>query len=104
MRTEPRDLSLKRILYWFGSFAAIIVVFALVIVIFYGRRLNEERHIEKQTLHLRKFPVPRLQSEPRQDLAALRAYENEILTTEGPGLTPDTKRVPIEKAMEEMSR
>jgi hypothetical protein len=103
---EESDVNIRAIL----GFAAGLLVFAIVIhVAMWGLfRLFESQasHQEQPTYPLavkqeqRLPPEPRLQTNPRQDLADLRTAEERTLTTYGwVDRNAGVVRIPVEQAM-----
>jgi hypothetical protein len=103
---EESDVNIRAI---FGFAAALVVaavvIHLLVYVLFRYFEARESRRVTLQyplavTQENRMPPEPRLQVNPRQDLADLRAKEDETLSTYGwVDKNAGTVRIPIDEAM-----
>jgi hypothetical protein len=107
VRYEKADVqSAKVVRAGVGLLAAVAVFFALMWML-QGVMLRSEqsaqvpRHPLASTLARTEPPLPRLQTNPRADLLALRAEEDAVLQTYAwVDKTRGVVRVPIERAME----
>ncbi len=106
VKYETADFPIRTVLFGSIGLAAIMVFFAALMwwLMFHfaarEQRASAQPHPLAQVAGPLLPPEPRLQAKPRQDLLALRAWEEETLTTydwvdRGEGVV----RVPINRAM-----
>jgi|SRR5436190_22671193 len=103
---ETSDVAIRPILGFLGvlTIAAVFINF-VVWLLFNFFYVREERRVMADyplaaQQENRLPPEPRLQTQPREDLRALRAHEDEILTTYGwIDKNGGIVRIPIEQAM-----
>jgi hypothetical protein len=103
---EHSDVNIRAILAFGGVLLVVAAVVHLLIFVLFGyfdSRENTRVPAEyplAATQERREPPEPRLQTDPRQDLADLRAREDEQLTSYGwVDKNAGVVRIPIEEAM-----
>jgi hypothetical protein len=112
---ERRDVNIRAILIgigvMMGAIALVMVVAMLVFNVMEGRAEKKDAEISPVADTNAYPPAPRLQPSPptnsteAQDLAALRAHEDTVLTTYGWVDKPNgVARIPIDSAIEIVAR
>ena len=103
---EESDVNIRAILTFAAGLIVVSVVISLVVLVLFRYFEAREAHSPQAEYPLavtdvpRLPPEPRLQTTPRQDLADLRAQEDEALTTYGwVDRNGGVVRIPIEQAM-----
>jgi hypothetical protein len=103
---EHSDVNIRAILTFGVALTIVAAVVHLLIYVLFGYFSNREGVQKRATYPLavaqqdRVPPEPRLQTNPRQDLADLRAKEDEALTSYGwVDRNAGVVRIPIDQAM-----
>jgi len=103
---EPSDVDIRAILgFGAGLFAVVVVVYVVIFGLFRGFDRREGVQVASEyplaaAQRHREPPEPRLQTDPRQDLADMRAKEDELLGSYGwVDKNAEVVRIPIEAAM-----
>jgi hypothetical protein len=103
---EHSDVNIRAILGFGAALAVVAAVVHLLIYVLFGYFDSRESVQERVTYPLaagqghREPPEPRLQTNPRQDLADLRAREDETLNSYGwVDRNAGVVRIPIDEAM-----
>jgi len=103
---EHSDVNIRAILGFGAALAVIAAVVHLLVYVLFGYFDSRESVRKRATYPLaaeqagRVPPEPRLQTNPRQDLADLRAKEDDTLTTYGwVDRNAGIVRIPIDEAM-----
>jgi hypothetical protein len=103
---EESDVNIAAILAFAGSLVTLGIVISLVVLGLYRLLDASEARQEQPVFPLaaqqesRLPPEPRLQTNPREDLEAMRRQEQETLTTYGwVDRNAGTVRIPIDQAM-----
>ena len=103
---EHSDVNIRAILTFGVVLTVVAAVIHLLIYVLFGYFNSREGVQKRATYPLaveqenRKPPEPRLQTDPRQDLADLRAKEDDALTTYGwVDRNAGVVRIPIDQAM-----
>jgi hypothetical protein len=102
---EESDVNIRAIFGFGGGLMAVAFVVLLLIYVLFGFFDGRERLTGPAEYPLaaeanKEPPEPRLQTNPREDLAEMRAREDEILTTYGwVDKNAGVVRIPIEVAM-----
>jgi hypothetical protein len=102
---EESDVNIRAIFGFGGGLMAVAFVVLLVIYVLFGffdgrERLSAPAEYPLAAQANQEPPEPRLQTNPREDLAEMRAREDEILTTYGwVDRNAGVVRIPIAAAM-----
>ncbi|RMD85938.1 MAG: hypothetical protein D6815_00855 [Candidatus Dadabacteria bacterium] len=108
---ETRDFPLRTVLI--GSFGLVFIMLFFAVLMWWlmlhfaqrEMRASQPAHPLAKVEGPQLPPEPRLQANPRQDLLALRAWENEVLTSYGwVDREKGIVRIPIERAMDLIAR
>lgn len=109
VRHEHSDVNIRAILGFGAGLIGVAIVIHLAVWLLFGYfDAREKRQAQREyplaaSQESRLPPEPRLQTTPREDMRALRASEDEILTTYGwVDRNAGVVRIPIEEAMKKV--